>query len=458
MNKLVFSIGTVVYILLAILSLMFYVERTAFVDISFHLFHIIKDGYFAIQNNRFGAFFTQLFPLIGSKIGLDLDTIMKLYSVGFVLYYYAIFFVCVRILKSYQFGLVMLLLSTLMVTDTFYWIQSELPQGLALLVLYYALIDYSEKVDDRYKWILRAMIPLIVLMLVFFHPLLMFPFLFIAVFLYLKYPRLRSLLQSGTALFIFILIIKSLFFKTGYDSSAMGGVKNFLTLFPDYIFLKSNKRFVIDAFTDYYMMIIALIGLVIYYVKSKEYAKLFLVCSFFLGYTLLVNVSYPNGADKFYIENLYLPLSLFVAVALVFDIVPHIQSKKYFIPILCTILLVRIIHIGLNHTVYTQRVDYLNKLLSETALLDQRKMIISSDRVAKDTVMMTWGTPYESWLLSTINTGETRSILVTDNIGAHRWKKEHNKKFATTWGVFDYDKLPKRYFILPDTTYYDIKE
>lgn len=135
MNEQTFKIGSITYIILAILAVILYIERTAFLDISFHLFYILKDGNFAIQNNRFGAFMTQLFPLIGSKIGLPLDVIMKLYSVGFVLYYFSIFLIITKFLKVQKFGIVLLLFSTLMVADTFYWIQSELPQGIAFMIL-----------------------------------------------------------------------------------------------------------------------------------------------------------------------------------------------------------------------------------------------------------------------------------------------------------------------------------
>lgn len=455
-NNHLFKIGTTAYIILGVLAYIFYLERTVFVDISFHLFYIIKDGGFAIQNNRFGAMLTQIFPLIGSKIGLSLSSLMKLYSVGFVLYYLAIFLIITRVLKLARFGLLMLLFSTLMVTDTFYWIQSELPQGIAFLILYFAVLFSVHNNQKIRNWILIPVLATMVVTIVFFNPLLVFLFIFFTVFLYLDHPSLREYLKASFLFYILILIIKSLFFKTYYDSNAIEGVKNFITLFPDYIFLASNKQFLLDVIGKYYLLILMLLSMTYYYISKKNYIKVFLLLAFFGGYLILVNVSYPNGADAFYIENLHLPLSVFVALPFALDF--KLQNKNYFIILVVLIVAIRIIHIGFNHNLYTERVNMLSNYLQKTENLDQKKIIISENHFPKDTLLMSWATPYEFWLLSTHNGNDTRSIMITDNVSDIKWTKSYNKKFVTKWGVFDYSELPTKYFNFTDTSYYQIIE
>ena len=90
-NKSIIYFGIFSYVILFILALLFYRERVIFLDMAFHLFYILKDNDLAIQNFRFGACFTQLFPYLGQKLGFSLDNIAKLYSSGFVLYYASIF-------------------------------------------------------------------------------------------------------------------------------------------------------------------------------------------------------------------------------------------------------------------------------------------------------------------------------------------------------------------------------
>jgi len=60
--------------------------------------------------------------------------------------------------------------------------------------------------------------------------------------------------------------------------------------------------------------------------------------------------------------------------------------------------------------------------------------------------------------LSTYQGGDTRSILITDDLPSRYWLKGYNKKFITTWEAVDYGELPKRYFHLRDTSYYDFRE
>ena len=119
-------IGTCTYSVLLVFSVLFCVERIGFMDLSFHLFSIIKDGEFAIQNNRFVAFFIQLFPLLSSKVGLSLSGVMKLYSPSVIILNFTCFIILAFVLKSWRYGVIMVLLNVLIVTHTFFWAQSEL--------------------------------------------------------------------------------------------------------------------------------------------------------------------------------------------------------------------------------------------------------------------------------------------------------------------------------------------
>ncbi|MCB0659781.1 MAG: hypothetical protein KDC04_02535, partial [Saprospiraceae bacterium] len=122
MNKKISFLGLGTYTVLLILSIVFFKERAAFVDIAFHIFYIIKDNDFAIQNHRFIAFFTQLFPLFSSKMGLSLSNIMKLYSSSFIVLNVIIFAFLSYILRIWKFALILILMNTIIVSHTFYWI------------------------------------------------------------------------------------------------------------------------------------------------------------------------------------------------------------------------------------------------------------------------------------------------------------------------------------------------
>jgi hypothetical protein len=139
-NRFLSITGLITFILLFILSLYFYLERTVFVDIAYHTFYIIKDQTFAIQNYRFGATITQIFPLLATKLNLPLNNILIIYSSCFIIVYAFIYSIIVYPLKNLQLGWVLIGYLTLMMSDTFYWIQSEYQQGCALCLLFFPTI------------------------------------------------------------------------------------------------------------------------------------------------------------------------------------------------------------------------------------------------------------------------------------------------------------------------------
>ncbi len=455
MRKKINIAGIITYAILAVLAIVLYRERAAFLDISFHLFYIIKDGDFAIQNHRFVAGFTQLFPLLASKAGLGLESIMKLYSLSFVVLNAAIFFILSGLLKSWKFGLAVILLNTLMVTHTFYWIQSELQQGLPVLILTFGLLHYYAA-KGRSSLGIKGLFFILLITLVFAHPLVVFPFIFLSIFFVLYDRKSMRLYGLYAGVFIVLYFLKSIFFKTAYDSSSMGNLRNFISYFPNYFTLPSNKHFIHDVVNDYYFLVLGFLLVVWEYLRKKQYLKLVLVAASFLGYLLIVNVSFPDGAERFYMENLYLPLSIFVIFPLVFDVAPRF-NRKQIIRALLLVLIIRIADIYHTHRFYTNRVDYLNELIDEVSKEEHKKVLIPQTDKMKSKLLMSWATPYEVWLLSTIRTGHTTSIMVTDSDNNLDWMLHHNKKFVTRWGLFKYDDLPSKYFVLQDTSFYVIR-
>lgn len=130
-------LGLAVYVVLAILAIIFTGAHRIYY-IAFHAVTILKKKTLFIQNQRFVALFSQIFPLAAQGLHFSLKggtdgLFSRIYNLlrGDFRGLYRL---------AYGPGLVMLLLSTLLVTDTFYWVQSELPQGLALLVFTFALL------------------------------------------------------------------------------------------------------------------------------------------------------------------------------------------------------------------------------------------------------------------------------------------------------------------------------
>lgn len=452
-KKQTLIIGSITYGMLLILSVYFYKERTVFTDMAFHIFSIVKDHTFAIQNYRFGAFITQLFPIIGLKLGASLSNIAIAYSLSFVLLYFATFIIITHFLNNIKIGLCFLLFSILITTHTFFWIQSELPQGAAFLFVFIAILDNALKKDTVPIYFNFAS-AFCLFVVSFTHPLLLFACLFLFIFLYFTYPQKRQFIAFIFLSYFSFYVIKAVFFKTSYDEQAMAGLKNIYQLFPYYFNIQSNKNLVHYFWHDYYFLIILLIVEFIFYIKYKLFFKIALIFTFFVGYTFMINMSYPDGASQYYLENQYLLLAIFIGTPFVYDILPSIKSKNWQLAVIFTIALLGIIRIYTANDIYTRQLIYYRKLLSETAQLPQKKLILSADKITDNVLPMPWASSYELWLLSTIEQGVSRSLIIEDTPHEFDWTMNNNKSFITKWGIFDYAKLNPKYFNFTDTSLY----
>lgn len=452
--KNIYKTGFAAYAILFLFALVFYKERTIFVDIAFHLFHILRAGTFAIQGYRYGAVVTQVFPLIAGKLDFDLDTIMKIYSVAFIIYYTICYYLCGSVLKNYRLALILLFTQLLFTTETFYWIQSELQQGLAFMVVFFAWLN---KLRPGKLTIPGAVGTLALLLFAtFFHPLLALPMMFTFAYFFInKGPEFdRRILVASAVIFLIAYYVKSKIFVATYDNNAMQGVNNFIYMFPHYFGIASNRRFLSHCIDKFYWVPVFSFVIGIFYIAKKKWLLFLLFTSFVTGFLLLVNLSYPHAKEAgFYMENLYMPLGIIIAVPLVYDILPLLRKNSVgllFALIVCTGLG----RIYLKHNTYTNRLNWERKFLKNHI---DNKILVSDREVPMDTLQILWGTPYEFWLLSTTEYGKTASIVIDEHIDKLLWYKWENKEFLASFERFEYNRLPPPYFLFRDTvTHYDI--
>jgi hypothetical protein len=455
MRRQLLLIGTMSYVTMIVMAVILFKERITLLDGSFILFKLLSEGDLAIQVYRFGSAVTQIFPLMASWMGFSLESVMKIYSACFPVYFFLLFLICLLLLKKEKYAILLLLFNVGMVTHTFYWVIPEFQQGLSLLIVYFAFLEKGiEKGWNANNWFWITNIFLLAT-LAFFHPLMIFPFMFFVGYLLLTSANYNKQLQISGLLFLVFFLIKTFILKTPYDSRSMGGLKNFVSLFPDYFTTPSNINFLNYLLKDYYLLIVAGILILIYHIRNKAYMQLFFIIVSFLGYLALINISYPNGAKQFYIESLYLPLSLILFFPLIYHVFKNLPVKIFLIG-LCVVIFIRLFHIFNTHHIYTERVNYISQFLEETQSLEKKKLIVAADQLDQNKLLMTWGFSYECWLISTIERGVTRSVVAKENPSELNWALGKNKSFITQWGLFDYKDLPERYFVFKDTANYII--
>lgn len=440
------------YLILCVLAWIYYQERTVILDASFHLFSILKDQYFAIQVHRFGAFITQVLPLIGSLIDLSLSTLMKLYSFGFVGFNLLTFLFLAFVLREYKMALVLFFSDFVLTTHSFFWIQSELLQGLTYIYLFFGLVSYLKNKNYSFErpWWLMPLMGTLLLTIAFIHPLIVIPFLFVLTFSWIDGTISVEDSRRYGMMFLSFWLIKTILFKSPYDNTAFGGLTHFVERFPHYLSVPSLGDFGSYLIEDYYVLTIFYLGINVFYLLQMKKKKALLFNGFVIGYCLLIHISYPEGAEQFYLESFYRVLGLFVSIAVVFDVLLFCKIRVVVFGLILLFTL-RIWEIQDTSTIYTARLDYIKSLVENAEELNQ-KMIYYNHELDQKTLMMTWGLSYEVWLYSTAFTDQSRSIVALDNPTSVQWAMSSKDVLITRWRVLDYEELAQPYFNLRDTT------
>ncbi len=127
-------------------AIVFWKERVFFGDASWISFLLINFGKLQIQEHRYGSFITQSVPLLASKMGLSLRTVLLLYSVSFNAFYLLAGGLLFR-WRQYSFLLLLALYFTVSFSVGFYWTNNEVHQGMAWLMLFFGWASRAEKWD-----------------------------------------------------------------------------------------------------------------------------------------------------------------------------------------------------------------------------------------------------------------------------------------------------------------------
>ena len=452
--RFAYKTGLIAYMLMGVLALYFYKERTILLDASYALFHLLRENSFSIEFHRFPDAVVQTLPLIASRLGWSLTTIMKLYSVSFVGVYFLCYFITGSLLKRHDLALVMLMVNSAFVTETFFYTPSQLPQGICFLIMLFAgLSRIKNRAGDEVRHAEQFFFTLTgMTVLAFFHPLMLFPLAYLAAFFYLRQDPVKGkevfvVMMGG---FVAVVVLKSALFHTKYERESLSGLKNFYVHFPHYVMLYSNKIFLQYCCGRYIWIPVLLVANLYTYFRQSEKLKLALLLFGFFGYLLLINITYPDKTTPgFYRENLYLPLSFMLALPFVYDALPLLAKPKIAVALVTAMVAMFFVRVIVNHPIYTARVNWLRQTAHKYA---DGKLVLDLRNAPKDTLQMVWGTPYEVWLLSSSEMGKVVSVFVDKKPDDHLWLKGVTKGYYVNWDMYEYSSFPKnKYFVFTDT-------
>jgi hypothetical protein len=450
-------LGYIVWWVLLAMSLVFYRERAFFMDAGFQLFNLINEEAIQVYHYRFVTAIPQLVPFLLMKMEAPLWMLAAGFSAAYCLFYLGVYHLLVHWLKNDALGWVLIFLFTLISFDTFYHIQSEFYLGLTLLLLTFGIVLRNRDLHKNW-WML---IPLMITV-GFSHKLSIVFFLYLWLFFGWKYPELRHwryLILLG--IFILISIVKSVGYTNWYEAAKQAIFReNLLHYFPNFLSLPSNLIFLKRCLHYYYLLPMLLIIVSIFYIFKKKWLAMGMVWAFSTGFLLLYNISDPDAKYRFYSEVTYLPLTIFVAMPFMYDVLPALLcGNKHLRQLVAggfiAVMFLRLSTIAYNHRSFSHLLGWIESKTGKSALYDSNRFFLKGDKALMDTVMMEWGVPFTSMHLSALESPDSaKTLLIMQDFSWFEDKTERDNVFFSPFHkVVEADSLNQHYFRLGKGTY-----
>jgi hypothetical protein len=127
--------------------------------------------------------------------------------------------------------------------------------------------------------------------------------------------------------------------------------------------------------------------------------------------------------------------------------------------VVALILISRLIMIWDAHSFYTERLNWMKDVVAYGQSHGSRKYLIDEKLVPKDKLILTWASPFETLLLSSLDNPDA-TITVQIDAELERFgplEESEGLCFMTFWKG-KVEKMPKQYFRLGDGKYQRIRE
>jgi hypothetical protein len=450
-------VSVVALLCLLVTSLIYWRERMLFIDAPHILFRIINDGTLQVTEHRYGSFITQVVPWVGVKLHFSLKSIMLLYSVSFYLFYLSIMSLLVFRYRAYTAAVVLALYYTLLVSDTFYWPNNEVHQGIAWLALAYTLLSRSLRKEQLRP--LQIVLPAILFFIaIWTHPLVGIIAIYVLPFaLRTVYKHRKPLALAVAAVVVGLVAVKWYQgMHHGYDSAKIETVTTFDFHHVASVFTSLQFGwFLRNCVANYWLFtFIALTGFFAA-MKKKDYAFFGWALLFTLGYLVLICITFPEVGDRFYMESEYAPLSIIVAVPFVWYVLPWIRGK-YSIVGIALIFCVRFVYIVSAAPLFKERLVKLDATLADMKQHGFTKAIVlAHDDQADKRMVLSWGLPVESMMLSALE-GERpqRTFFYSGEEDLTKTIAVGRDTLIGCWEKRPTSKLNARYFQMDTTSGY----
>ena len=431
---------------LVLLSIYFYLERGVFLDAAFVLVEILREEQLAIMVGRYGAALTQIWPLLGMKMGLGLKGLVFIYSVSFAILPFLVAYILHR-MKCTSLLLFLGCYYTFYYTESFFWTNNEIHQAVCIFLLAVGLF-YKEV--ESFKFGIRFWVGMVLASVsIMTHPLMLIIVTYVLLLVWLTgifKPNLKYGYLLTTMVIIVMLAKVYLSTLNWYDAQKFAFVE--LGLKGDLVWFGSNfTAFFSDSVFLYWPASLVFIsGLVL----NRQHVWVnFISFLAIIGHVLLVSWA-VHEFNRFYIESQWMLISFFVLTPWTVSLFKF----KVLPPILHFLLFIAMITTGWNiirvSNDYSQRVSWITQQVEMMKEAEQDRGIIDLSLEEIRLLRMSWGLPAETLLLSSLDSYGYSVTLIDRTFFT---KSVNTDQIHNCFDTISIHRLPKQYFKIQEGSY-----
>lgn len=396
----------------AFLALWFFQERL-YSDSGFFISKVVHYESFWMELNRFMRVFSQWLPLVCIKLGLSLKVVLLAYSLGHVLFFYAIYWMGRYRLNNHQIGWLLIATQTVGILHGFCSPGFELYYACGFLALFAIILssnDFSIK-NQIYLFLL-------VIMMVINYQLIIF---MIGGVLLLHFSTYKFHYWKQYMLVVFAIaicfIIKQSFTAHSYEIIKMEQFMLNLTE-RHYNYKWDNYVKPLLSFYGLYYKEVWIIALITFglYLRERRYFTGFGYLAFLVITQYIIALTYPGIRHSRYQEQCYFPLIFVACFPLIMDLSKGFATKwKWVFSIgLFSLIVYRFVLISIEIEPFTHRVNYMHRVIETAQKMEGNKFIMHEEEWNPKFAGLSFTLGMESMLLSGLNPDRKTIQIIRD--------------------------------------------
>lgn len=397
------------WLILTFFAVKYSTERMMFQDTAFYLFNIIhKEGFTVEHFRHVAAFFTQIIPVILVKVHAPIRWVMIGYSLNFILFYYAVYQLVIKISKDNFTGWWVLICCGGMAPISFFWPVSELQNGMALLIF---LVVWLIHAKNQSPLIYYGVCVLISIFAAFFHPFILMLHLIVIVSLmaFREVEWKKTLPILGVALLVTLI---------EYYKLKQNGMVSANSVSATLAGLRSNdalqfveKQLPSALYRTQIQLLAVIFALALW---KNQLIRIFLLTGVVAAVLFLTMTYMPSYAAPFYRE-IYSTSSLFFIILPLFCFAQFAEYKPFAQYIFFALFLSTLIAIP-KQDWYFSRITKIAESLQNLKKQDgQRRFLMNRTTSYKYNIAdLSWASAEETMLLSSLM-GFPMTITITSD-------------------------------------------